>query len=440
MAGKLNFVAQQQPPSGQRPTRGATGVERFWLLDNLRGLASLSVVFWHYQLFYSVAPDVLRPGFSPAEQPFFRLFAPFYLYGYHAVYLFFVLSGFVFFFVYYDPVRGGRTTGFEFFIARFSRLYPLHIVTLLIVAGGQWLSVLLTAQFFVIPYNDAYHFFLHCIFASYWGQGGSFNGPTWSVSVEVLLYCLFFFYARLITRYSSLHLGNAFVACVVLYTLGGFLYAMEGFAPERLAGFFYAAACFFAGGVIFLLWKKSSRQNQLTLVCLFAASVITSSLGLILFIMNTNKLVLHFVSFPAMVLSLALAQSLFEYAGRRLRVIGDVSYAVYLTHFPLQLIIIVYLTYYSVTVDFDQPAVLIMFLAVLLCISIVTFYYFEKPTQEYIRRKMLRGRYTAAQTPLASSASPQAASFLARVAPLEPLRDSEKNPTNAASLTRGPNS
>jgi peptidoglycan/LPS O-acetylase OafA/YrhL len=52
----------------------------------------------------------------------------------------------------------------------------------------------------VYPFNDAWHALLNVFLAPAWGleQGWSFNGPAWSISVEVLLYAGFF----LLWRYS----------------------------------------------------------------------------------------------------------------------------------------------------------------------------------------------------------------------------------------------
>lgn len=54
-------------------------------------------------------------------------------------------------------------------------------------------------SYFVYPNNDIKHFLLNLFFASSWSfeSGHSFNGPIWSVSVEVLLHALFFFCSRL---------------------------------------------------------------------------------------------------------------------------------------------------------------------------------------------------------------------------------------------------
>lgn len=51
--------------------------------------------------------------------------------------LFFCLSGFVFFYLYARVIRDGRMNGDTFALLRFSRLYPLHVATSVLVAALQ---------------------------------------------------------------------------------------------------------------------------------------------------------------------------------------------------------------------------------------------------------------------------------------------------------------
>lgn len=168
-------------------------------LDALRGLAALTVVLWHWQHFFFYTIDIKAKNFDPSFQPFYFLFKPFYLDAWRAVDLFFCLSGFIFFWLYAEKIKQRKTSLKEFFILRLSRLYPLHIATFLFVAIAQQFMVQRYGSILVYPHNDFFHFNLHLFFASHWGfeQGDSFNGPAWSVSVEILLYAIFFLICRL---------------------------------------------------------------------------------------------------------------------------------------------------------------------------------------------------------------------------------------------------
>jgi peptidoglycan/LPS O-acetylase OafA/YrhL len=180
---------------------------RFYSLDALRGVAALAVIFWHWQdfFFHGTQPD---PQFSAPRQPFYSLFRPFYTDGWRAVDLFFCLSGFVFHWLYAQKISDRAVSAREFSVLRFSRLYPLHLVTLLFVAGAQVIWLQRSGSFFVYKDNDLYHFGLQLMMASNWGleRGPSFNVPIWSVSVEVFLYALFFC-ACLLTRQRWLQLA-----------------------------------------------------------------------------------------------------------------------------------------------------------------------------------------------------------------------------------------
>src|SRR3954464_15920706 len=119
---------------------------RLTSIDALRGLASLAVVLWHWQHFFP-------PGSVPADHyPMFQLLWPLYQYGRWGVELFFTISGFIFFWLYAEPVAAGRVGGWTFAVLRFSRLHPLHVAALLFVAGVQYLHRSATGDDFI--YNS----------------------------------------------------------------------------------------------------------------------------------------------------------------------------------------------------------------------------------------------------------------------------------------------
>ncbi len=108
----------------------------FVWVDALRGLAALSVVVFHYHHFYlrdaAGRPDIPETG----TFPYAAILDAAYRHGGLAVEHFWVISGFVFAHVY----LGRPTTMRAFWVARFARLYPLHLVTLLAVAALQAVS------------------------------------------------------------------------------------------------------------------------------------------------------------------------------------------------------------------------------------------------------------------------------------------------------------
>jgi len=376
--------------AGFRPEGTCMQIQRFWLLDNLRGLASLSVVLFHYKHFFYSAPGVLSPTFNNSEQPFYFILSPLYDFGFDAVQLFFTLSGFVFFFVYYQSLGDGKVTGREFVIARFSRLYPLHFVTLLFVACGQYLSWRSTGQFFVYPFNDAFHFLLNVLFISGWGfqRGDSFNGPIWSVSIEIALYMLFFLYAKLFRIRSSRDLAMAIVTWLILLPVWRL-------APQTISLFAHSALCFFIGGIAFLAWKRCATCKRALQIKLFFASLAWSAFGLVWFAVGEYRSALDFIAFPALVLSLAIAQSMFVDAGKRTCIIGDISYSSYLLHFPLQLLIVLVGQHIGAEIDFNRPSLFLSFPAALFICSACTYYYFERPIQFYLRARLSPGRTRA---------------------------------------------
>jgi peptidoglycan/LPS O-acetylase OafA/YrhL len=222
-------------------------VERFYSLDVLRGLASLSVVFWHWQHFFFIGT---KPGiFDVTRLPFSEWAFVLYTRGWLAVDLFFSLSGFVFYWLYSKRVSEGAISPGKFALLRFSRLYPLHFATLLIVAVSQFWLFNASGNYFVYPNNDTYHFFLNLVFASSWGfeRGYSFNGPIWSVSVEVLLYALFFSCSRLLP-----------VRAIVLAFISiGFLVVQKYYQPIGRG-----IGSFFLGGCVFLAYQAIVTSHR----------------------------------------------------------------------------------------------------------------------------------------------------------------------------------
>src|SRR5215510_9185019 len=101
-------------------------------IEALRFICAFAILLWHYQHFLfsgeyvAAIADEARPAF-----PLYRLFSPAYNYGYLAVQIFWVISGFIFYRQYAGPITDRKVHFVDFAVRRFSRLYPLHFFTLL---------------------------------------------------------------------------------------------------------------------------------------------------------------------------------------------------------------------------------------------------------------------------------------------------------------------
>lgn len=359
----------------------------FYSLDALRGLAALSVVFWHWQHFFYRGTELT--DFSPERQPLYNWFKPFYTEGWRAVDLFFCLSGFIFYWLYSERIGNRTISPKEFGVLRFSRLYPLHFLTLLAVLVGQEFMQQHYGSYFAYSHIDLYHFGLQLLFASNWGleRGYSFNGPIWSVSVEVLLYVVFFILCRFNLR-RWWHLAIMIVLGHVVMRIG----------PSNVGK---GAFSFFAGGagfyVFWHVWNQSPSRATLVkfaiITGLFWLLVATNiyvrdDLGYPL--VKTPRFFYELLLFPLTLITLALWEAQRGTLGRRVAFLGHLSYSSYLLHFPLQMLLVGIALVMSMPMTiFYTPISLVFFFILLVTISLTSYQFFERPAQSKLRAWLL---------------------------------------------------
>lgn len=262
------------------------------------------------------------------KQPFFHLFKYFYTYGLWAVQFFWVLSGFVFFHVY-APRQTVSVRAF--FNHRFSRLFPLHLITLLLITGLQLASWHIFGKFQIYAFNDIYHFFLNLFMASNWGfeKGPSFNAPIWSISVELLTYVMFFTFLKT----TKIRLTSA-----LLWFAWSLLLYKNAQNP-----IFQCAALFALGGVAHQInaWFIAKKQVGSSLIC--AGTLIVTSIVAI----HKEWIGLHpavlWSLFPLLVWFVAALDEKGISSGKIGITIGSITYASYLLHVPIQITIIIIL-------------------------------------------------------------------------------------------------
>ena len=115
-------------------------MKKFSYIEILRLLTSLSVLIFHYIHFFYPFNSFYNPELKidSTQFPFFFILELIYEYGRYGVQMFWAISGFVFAHVYLDQLN--KISSKDFLINRIARLYPLHLLTLILVAGLQILS------------------------------------------------------------------------------------------------------------------------------------------------------------------------------------------------------------------------------------------------------------------------------------------------------------
>lgn len=361
----MNLLRQPQP----------SPIGHLYVIDLARGLAAFSVLFWHYQQFFYLTPGVhpLSPEVA-ASQPGHAALWLLYDYGYFAVQFFWLLSGFVFAAVYVSRKTATR----EFVVNRLARLYPLHFLTLCVIAVLQWYSMKISGQFQIIPFNDVYHFVLNIFFASFWGiqKGYSFNGPIWSVSVEVLVYGLFWATLPFLFRRGIVGpLLLAAVAWVAAYRFAGHLHLLRECV-------FY----FFTGTAIYLVFASARNRPAI----LFSIAGILAIVGLATLWNSPSEPAP--IAVPSLLTAVLFACcgleaiSFGEHA-KRARWIGDSTYGIYLWHVPLQVAVVTYFGQHPAARSaLTQPWFLVAFLVTVVALARLSFVFFEDPARKWLKQ------------------------------------------------------
>lgn len=355
--------------------------ERLIGLELLRFLAAAGVLVWHYQHFMFVGHDEAR--YDATRLPFRCLFAPFYSYGYSGVELFWCISGFILTWKYAALVSRGGLSFRRFVMLRLSRLYPLHLATLLIVAGLQALYSARYGETFVYLFNDPAHFVMNLLFANWWGfqSGESFNGPSWSVSAELLIYAAFFWITQ--RAGAGWRIGAlALLAFAIAAPISKTVFAIE-------PAFSGAGTFFFLGAVTCHLHHRIEtldRQWRRRCSCGCAALI---ALCVALVALHVLKIAgASLVMFPAMML---LVQRLVQPRRQRVQAmltgLGNLTYASYMLHFPMQLATMLILAGLAIPVQtlVYSEWFMLAYLGAVFAMAFIVFRWVERPAQAMLR-------------------------------------------------------
>ncbi|MFL9813583.1 acyltransferase [Stutzerimonas sp. VN223-3] len=322
-------------------------MKRFVVLDSFRGICAVAVVLFHTQILLSFS-----------ELSFFRhadLFVEF----------FFVLSGFVMFHAYGTREFGPQVLR-RFAISRTFRLYPLHLVMLLVFIGLEFGK--LWAEHHGFSFNDAAftgktapsEILPNALLLQSWIGGFnslSFNTPAWSISIEYYLYMLLALVLLLVPRYCGRLLALAtLISFVALYV------DLDVIKPFIWRG----ASCFFAGALTYRLYQALEPALDRIDDRLFF-SVLE-----VLCLLLVYRTLTHPTPHQGIIASLLFCVVVLVFAGERGAVsrllqrrgfarLGELSFSIYLTHaavifaFTSAAVVISKLTGSEYTMILQQP-------------------------------------------------------------------------------------
>ena len=151
-------------------------------LDGLRGIAAVGVMIFHFNYFF--LPQAALTSMLPFMRPILDR-------AYLGVDLFFLMSGFVMAHVYGQKLSSNwRAHWRDFAVMRFARIYPLFVLTTLVMVVTHALAHIPLSWISFSGRSLA----LQPLLLQVWG-GLSWNYPSWSISTEAAAYACFVFSA-----------------------------------------------------------------------------------------------------------------------------------------------------------------------------------------------------------------------------------------------------
>jgi len=356
------------------------------ILDGLRGVAAVMVVIFH--IFETHSTSHLDQIIN---------------HGYLAVDFFFLLSGFVIGYAYDD--RWSKMTIGGFFKIRLVRLQPMVIMGMIV---GALLFYFQGSAMFPNIHNVPVWKMLLCMVIGFtlipvtpsmdirgWQEMHPLDGPAWSLFFEYIANIL---YALFIRRFSKtllsifVFLAACFLIHLALTSPKGDVIGGWSFDVTQLhVGFARLLYPFFAGLLLFRISKLTQVKHaflwcSLLVVFFLAMPRIGGSEHLW---MNGlyDSMIIIFI-FPLIVYLGASGEIKGRYASKICKFLGDISYPIYITHYPIIYIYTGWVSNHKVPFSEAYPV------ALLVIVSSVTLAYlclkiYDEPVRLWLKRRFL---------------------------------------------------
>lgn len=364
---------------------------RFDILDGLRGVAALLVIWYHF--FEGFAT-------SPMDQMMNH--------GYLAVDFFFVLSGFVIGYAYDGRWKAGNMTFGRFMLRRVIRLHPMVVlsvvlgaVAFLLQGSVKWdgtpvsvdkLLIALVLGLFLIPVLPGAD-------GEVRGNGEMFplNGPSWSLFFEYIGSILYGLILHRLGRRSLaavVVLSAAGLACCALGNISGAYHLGVGWTMADMGfvgGFFRLSFSFSVG----LLLTRSFRRRTVRGAFWICAALIAAAMACP-YVGGSEPsaanaiydLTCTIVLFPVIVYIGACGTSDDRFTGPVSEFMGRMSYPIYIIHYPVMYLFYSWVWANALTFDRIWWVCLAIFAGIIL-MAFVALKYYDEPIRRYLSDRFL---------------------------------------------------
>ncbi len=356
------------------------------ILDGLRGVAAIMVITFH--LFEAHAAS---------------RFTQIINHGYLAVDFFFVLSGFVIGYAYND--RWATLTTKDFFIRRLIRLQPMVIMGSIIGAALYYFQGF--EMFAMIPQVPIWKMLLIMLIGCTllpiptsmdirgWQEMHPLNGPAWSLFFEYIANIL---YALVVRHFSKTVLAifviasGVFLLHLALTSPHGDIVGGWSLTAEQLhIGFARLLYPFFAG----LLLQKIVKPTSIKHGFLWCSMLIIAVLSFpriggtahvwLNGLYDAGSIILLL---PLIVWLGASSSLLGNYATKFCHFLGNISYPLYITHYPLIYIYTGWVVQHKIPISQAWPyAILVMVAAITIAYASLKLY--DEPIRKWLTKKWI---------------------------------------------------
>lgn len=357
------------------------------ILDALRGIAAIMVVIMHtFELF--------------CGSDYHKLFIN---HGYLAVDFFFMLSGYVMAHAYDD--RWDKMTFVDFFKRRLIRLHPLIILGMAL--GALFFYLQESSVFPKIMDTSLWQLLLTMVIGFTlipippkmdirgWNEMHPLNGPAWSLFFEYLANILHVFILRKLPNLVlSLLVFLAAVALVHLVTTkaSGDLIGGWSLEPEQLRiGFTRLLFPYMAGMLLRRVVKIGSSKKTFLLTSVLLIWVLSfPRVGghENVWINGLYESLVIIVFFPLIIYLGAIGEVKREMSQKVCTFLGDISYPLYITHFPFICIYYAWVTNNKISITQGAPIGILLIFGVII-LAYVSLRIYDLPIRKWLAKRFI---------------------------------------------------